>query len=100
MISSPTGGARCFSRCTADFPLRGKDLERARGRCQTSVQGLLNQSRCARHWDVLVVLNLWSFGLGFGDDRSGLRDRLGLWGGNSDWFGVRGWCAVWGTHLY
>ena len=95
-------------KCPADFPLRGKDLELrgdARGRCQTSVQGLLNQSRCARHWNVLlVVLNLWSLGdrlgLGLGDDRLGLGDRLGLWGGNSDWFGVRGWCAVWGTHLY
>jgi hypothetical protein len=71
---------------------------------QSGVQGLLDQSRCTCHWDILLVLNLWDLGLGFRDDWSGLRDRLGLGGDrnglrNSDWSGIRGWCAVRGTHL-
>jgi len=98
MISSPTGEARC--------PLRGKDLELLRcnagSRCQTGVQGLLNQSSCASYWDILLVLNLWDIGLR--DDWSGLGNRLRLRGDrlgirNSDWSGVRWWCAVRGTHL-
>jgi hypothetical protein len=83
------------------LPLRGDcfTLEILRGdagsRRQGGVQGLLDQSRCARHRDILLVINLWGLWLGLRDDWSGLGNRLGL--RNSDW---RWWWAVTGSHLY
>jgi hypothetical protein len=100
-----------------NLPLRGgvtlNFLKSAGSRCQGGVQGLLDQGRCTRHRDILLVINLWhlwlglwdlwlglwDLWLGFWDDWSWLRgDRLRL--GDGDWSGVRGWCAVRGTHLY
>jgi hypothetical protein len=75
--------------------------------CQTSIQGLLDQGSCASHWDILLVILLNLRDLWFGlwnnwswlGNRLWLRsDRFGLW--DSDWSGVRGRCAVRGTHLY